>query len=204
MRANFLALKQDLTAIQRANSAEAAANPRMASTIVTHMNPPLKEEDVLSFESRHVVQLPPDYREFLLTIANGCVGPVGGLERLGQFNGKDWNAIPGLVGNLSTPFPYTDKWNTEPIDGSLPVEQQYKEQDRYWDKQHVHGAIPICDLGCGLRQLLIVSGAERGHIWFDDRADWQGLYPDSRGQQGRLSFFEWYRNWANAKLEAAT
>lgn len=174
----------------------------MASLIVTHLNPPLEEAEVLAFESQHAISLPAEYREFLLTIANGGVGPVGGLERLGQFAGSKWDQLPGLVGDLSTPFPYTEKWNAQPIDGSLPVEEQYQQQDRYWDTQHVNGAIPICDLGGGLRQLLIVTGPERGHIWFDDRADWQGLYPDSTDNGKRLSFFEWYRRWADQTLES--
>lgn len=202
MHSDYLTLKKDLEAIRQANLAEAVANERMASTIVTHLNPPLKEEDVASFESRHAVQLPAEYRKFLLTIANGGVGPVGGLERLGEFGGKDWNELPGLVGDLSTPFPYTDKWNVKPIDGSLPVHQQYEQQDWYWDRQHVHGAIPICDLGCGLRQLLIVAGPERGNIWFDDRADWQGLYPDENDNRKRVSFLEWYSHWAGNKLNS--
>lgn len=204
MRSEYFILKQDLETIRHANLREAAANEHMASLIVTHLNPPLKEEEILSFEAQHSVQLPAEYRAFLLTVANGGVGPVGGLERLGLFAGIEWDESPGLVGDLSTPFPYTDKWNAKPIDGSLPVEEQYKQQDWYWDRHHVHGAIPICDLGCGLRQLLIVAGPERGHIWFDDRPDWQGLYPDVRNSSKRLSFFEWYRNWADTKLMTAT
>jgi hypothetical protein len=201
MRSEFLALKHDLDTIRHANVAEASAKIRMASLIVTNLNPPLKEEDVASFEVRHAVELPPDYREFLLTIANGGVGPGCGLEKLGEFSGTSWDESPGLVGELQMPFPYTEKWNAKPIDDTLPIDEQYKQQDWYWSAQHVHGAIPICDLGCGLRQLLIITGPERGSVWFDDRADWQGLYPDSKCDNRRVSFFEWYRNWADTELE---
>lgn len=198
---DYLALKRDLERIQQANLAEAAANDRMANTIVTHLNPPATEPEVLAFESQHFIRLPADYREFILTVANGGIGPVGGLERLGRTDGTDWMERPSYVGNLSIPFPYTDEWNVEPIDSSLPEEEQFKQQDWYWDVQHVNGAIPICDLGCGLRQLLIVTGPERNHIWFDDRADWNGLYPDVTSDGKRLSFFDWYRRWADNKLQ---
>lgn len=203
MRSEYLTLKHDLELIRQANVAEAAANPKIASVIVTHMNPPLTEDAVAAFEGEHAVTLPADYRDFILSVANGGVGPVGGLERLGQFNSTDWDELPGLVGDLATPFPYTTKWNAAPIDGALPVAEQYKQQDWYWSAQHVAGAIPICDLGCGLRQMLIVSGPESGHVWFDDRADWQGLYPNPKGDNSRLSFFQWYRQWADSKLKAA-
>jgi len=200
IRPEYLALKRDLETIRKANLAEAAANERMANLIVTYLNPPLEETEVLAFESQYNIRLPEEYREFLLTVANGGVGPVYALERLGQYNGTSWDEIPGMVGELSSPFPYIDQWNAKPIDASRPVEEQYQQQDWYWDARHVNGAIPISSLGCGLVQLLIVTGSERGNIWFDDRADWKGLYPDSTDHSKRVTFFEWYRNWADDEL----
>jgi hypothetical protein len=107
-----------------------------------------------------------------------------------------------LVGKPSEPFPYTERWNADPIDESLPIDGQYRQQEDYWDSRHVAGALPICHLGCNLRQCLIVTGPERGNIWFDDRADWQGLYPDTRDNHNRLSFLDWYRLWLDASLRA--
>jgi len=105
-----------------------------------------------------------------------------------------------MVGDLAVPFPYTDAWNEGPIDGFRSVEEQYRQQDEYWSSRHVTGAIPVCDHGCGLRECLIITGPERGNMWFDDRADWQGLYPDKKGDKDRLTFLEWYSVWIKELL----
>jgi len=159
------------------------------------LNPPLTEENVHKFETEHGIALPPDYRAFLIQVGNGGAGPANGLEMLGQWHGVAWSDIPGLVGNLALPFPYVEAWNGKPIDATLPVQEQYQQQDEYWSCRHVAGAIPICDHGCNLRECLVITGPERGHIWFDDRADWQGLYPHDTAGRDRLTFIQWYRLW---------
>ena len=105
-----------------------------------------------------------------------------------------------LVGDLAQPFPYAEAWNAEPVDGTRPVEEQYRQQDVYWSPQHVNGALPICHHGCNLRECLIVSGPEKGNMWFDDRADWQGLHPDKKNDRNRLTFLEWYKLWIEERL----
>jgi hypothetical protein len=71
-------------------------------------NPPLGESEILVFESKHKIRLPPDYRGFLKEIGNGGSGPAYGLFPLSKWNfeleitGKDY---------LSGDFPYTEKWN---------------------------------------------------------------------------------------------
>lgn len=166
------------------------------------LNPPLTASQVSDFESRYGVQLPEDYRDFLLTIGNGGAGPGYGLERLGCAYGANWSENPGLVGDLSRPFPYNEAWNEESMPPSSPLEDHYWQQDEYWGPTHVNGAVPICHHGCNLRQCLIVTGPEKGHVWFDDRADWQGLYPDTAPGLARISFLDWYCRWLKASLEA--
>jgi hypothetical protein len=164
------------------------------------LNPPLAESEVVLFETEHKISLPQDYREFLLLVGNGGVGPSYGVQKLGEMDGIPWSELPGLVGELSQPFPYTDAWNDNSDCSSLPIEEQYRRQDEYWSSRHVNGAIPICHHGCNLRECLIVTGAERGNMWFDDRPDWQGLYPSTIPIRNRITFFEWYRSWLDSRL----
>jgi hypothetical protein len=47
-------------------------------------NPPVTESRLHEFESRRGVQLPEDYRGFLLNVGNGGAGPHYGLFALGE------------------------------------------------------------------------------------------------------------------------
>jgi len=43
------------------------------------LNPVLDEQAILTFEKRHNVRLPEDYRAFLLHVGNGGAGPYCGV-----------------------------------------------------------------------------------------------------------------------------
>jgi hypothetical protein len=164
------------------------------------LNLPLTQDQVRAFEVEHGIVLPSEYRAFLTLLGNGGAGPGYGLEKLGHtMGGVPWSEIPGMVGDLAVPFPYTAAWNEVPIDGSRPIEEQYRQQDEYWSSR-LTGAIPICEHGCQLREWLIVTGPERGYIWHDGRCDWAGLAPHTTSGRERLTFLEWYRLWLDECL----
>jgi hypothetical protein len=197
MDAAFEAIRAGL---QRLQSMPVESGDLTAETHKYRLNPPLTEDRVRRFEAEHQVVLPSEYRDFLMLLGNGGAGPGYGLEMLGHTYGVGWGEQPGLVGDLAQPFPYAEAWNAEPVDGTRPVEEQYRQQDVYWSPQHVNGALPICHHGCNLRECLIVSGPEKGNMWFDDRADWQGLHPDKKNDRNRLTFLEWYKLWIEERL----
>jgi hypothetical protein len=134
------------------------------------LNPPLSEAVVLDFEKQHAIRLPAEYRSFLTLAGNGGAGPAYGLFKLGEmddnFTYMAWHENDGFVGCLSRPFPYTQPWNDlegMPEEAGLS-EAEYETQMDQFEQQYyaaVDGAIPICHLGCALRQWLVVSGAER-------------------------------------------
>jgi hypothetical protein len=201
MSADFDAIRRGLDVLRSAPIPEEDAGGQFHLYI---LNPPLTEDQVQVFESEHRIVLPSEYRAFLTQLGNGGAGPGYGLEKLGHtLGGQPWSEFPGMVGELAVPFPYTAAWNDEPIDGSRPVEEQYRQQGEYWSSRRVTGAVPICEHGCQLRQRLIVTGPEQGNVWFDDRADWNGLYPDKTTDRERLTFLEWYRNWLDDCLAKA-
>ena len=174
---------------------------------------PLKESMLAEFEATHRIAFPSDYREFLVSVGNGGAGPYYGLFSLGEMDdGHDhvpWKENDGFVGILSKPFPHTNPWND--LTG-MPEEDEQDEQrfelafnefdKRYWNPSNVNGAIPICHLGCALRQWLVVTGPEAGHVWCDYRADYRGLQPLSFEQMARVTFLQWYRNWLDGALRA--
>lgn len=174
-------------------------------------SPVMSEAEVLDFEKSHDVRLPEEYRVFLMTVGRGGAGPAYGLFDLGEtdenFGFRSWKEKDGFVGTLKTPFPYSEAWNDlagEP-DGTLADtdEDEYERQMTLFEERYyaqLDGAIPICHLGCALRQWLIVSGPEAGNVWDDNRADNGGLAPLKTPSSDRVTFFHWYRNWLDDAL----
>lgn len=171
-------------------------------------NLPLTEQEVATFEARHRVTLPADYREFLIHVGNGGAGPAYGLFSLGTYDEPDsWTEDDGFVGVLSEPFPHTVPWNDltgkpeydEDREGNQEWEDEYNRRLDAWEAiyfntTNVNGAIPICHLGCALRQWLVISGPQAGKVWDDLRADYKGLRPTG------FTFLQWYRSWLNGLL----
>ena len=175
------------------------------------LNPTVSEATVLEFEAKHAIQLPQDYRCFLMEVGNGGAGPHYGLFKLGETDSgwghTSWAEGDGFVGDLSESFPHTEAWND--LTGEPDRERQNDEtyerkltvfEGRYFDSANVNGAIPICHLGCALRQWLIVTGPEAGNVWFDDRADQKGIYPLTGKTGERVTFYRWYRDWLDEAL----
>lgn len=75
---------------------------------------------------------------------------------------------------LSLAFPLREAWSTDEESVNKHALDEYHS---YFGNYWTQGAIVICHYGCGAYFLLIVSGPERGQIWFDDRASDYGLSP---------------------------
>ena len=166
----------------------------------------LYEHELKSFERRHNVELPSDYREFLLQITNGGPGPYYGLESLedGLFQDLDYKRKSELT-NPGLEFPLTEAWNLK-FD-ELQEEQYYKVKDEeYFDGKWTNGLLRISNFGCGVSMNLVVNGSEYGNIWVDDRCNDGGIYPDQYfGNEGRIKFLAWYEAWLDKSLaEVAT
>ncbi|MEM7538524.1 MAG: hypothetical protein AAF639_40530, partial [Chloroflexota bacterium] len=101
------------------------------------------------------------------------------------------------------PRPITHAWDLD-ID-QHDYEKSGPFDDVYFDPKWIDGALQICHYGCGHIFLLVVSGAEYGHIWFDNRVSDGGLNPDlSWGQQGRTQFLDWYELWLDKSIQEVT
>jgi hypothetical protein len=172
------------------------------------LNPVLSEAEVKSFEMRHSIELPTDYRSFLLTIGDGGAGPYCGVFPLGKmddgFNLKSWEEGDGFIGILAKPFLLKEPWNdlsTQPSSELLETnEKEYERQLEEFEKAHwnpalLNGAIPLSHMGCALRVWLIVSGERAGSLWRDGRTDDTGLSPIFTRDQRPATFSSWYLDW---------
>lgn len=170
------------------------------------LKPCLSRSEIQEFEDKYQVNLPDDYREFLLTIGNGGAGPGYGLLGIDIHHQKsDFNY-------LSQPFKLTKEWN------DLDLMQASHEEGNpvYFYPNFVQGSIVVAEYGCGVEARLVITGQEKGNIWIDDRTNEAGIYPlsphcaaffhDDPNIEGDLyesieeiktamGFYDWYNDW---------
>ena len=180
---------------------------------------PLAESAIATFEATHGITFPDDYRYFITQIGNGGAGPYYGLFPFGREDGlRDYCTWEEghMVGDLSADFPHQDKWNlpdsfwekmpdpgpdvSEEEEDRMMEEWDKQLAEHYWNPKIMNGAIPICHLGCALRQWLVITGPQKGFVWADDRVDHAGICPlrDDNGRQ--MTFADWYMSWLRKPL----
>ena len=182
------------------------------------LNPVASPEAVASFEARHGVSLPREYRAFLLSVGDGGAGPGCGVFPLGQFGGFG-------VGDLAAPFPHTGPWNApdewfdslpdpeahlpaaptswrsidelvawrraHPEDEEL-AQKRLELEEWYYGAGQIPGTVPISDCGSAKCDRLVVTGAARGTVWHDARESDGGLLPHCGPSGEPLTFLGWY------------
>jgi hypothetical protein len=175
------------------------------------LEPPLSETTVRAWEREHGIELPADYRTFLVELGNGGAGPFYGICSLGTWGGPGEGSEPwtGFVGELRAPFPHREAWNLPAARLEQPEEFDSDEDEDAWNDARdaeyyasslMNGAFYICEHGCALRSVLVVSGPERGTVWFDGRPDGSGIVPHTDASGRHLSFGAWYLAWLERSL----
>jgi len=172
------------------------------------LNPPLSEAAVNEFEQLYDIALPDDFREFITILGNGGAGPYYGVFPLGLmdsgFSLGEWHENDGFVGDLSEAFPFREEWNdlsaVPPLELADHDEAEYERRQvefekSYWNPTLLNGSFPICDQGCALRVLLVVTGSEAGFLWEDRRAEQGGLRPLRLADGSQATFIRWYEAW---------
>ncbi len=134
------------------------------------------ETQIKIFEETYGVELPEEYRTFILTIGNGGTQWVRPFFELGEA-GERQSALQ----YLSQPFPYSSHWN------------QSQAED-YYKPHHIQGTLPFFHEGSGMYHLLVVTGAECGNVWLDARVNDSGIGPlPYQANAPRITFFEWFK-----------
>lgn len=161
---------------------------------------PLEETTLLAFERRCDIQLPEEYREFLLYLGNGGAGPgCEGLRPLDVNVSHSW---------ISRVFPYSDGWCLDSV----------TESERENDSVGLFGGtIELGCAGCTIWFKLIITGPMRGQIWLHDNCDHYAVWPEgeecpchysspqklqaAKQKWRRYTFFEWYDKWLTDSLD---
>lgn len=180
--------------------------------------PPVPQCQIDAFEAKYSVTLPSDYRYFITEVGNGGAGPYYGLFKFGEQDTPEGSCSwedGDLVGDLSAEFPHTCAWNLpdsfwskmpDPGPGTSVEEEDRRMaawdkelEEYYWSPRIMNGAIPICHIGCALRQWLVINGPQKGFVWEDDRADNSGIYPLRVESGKQVTFADWYMSWLTEK-----
>ncbi|WP_431968921.1 SMI1/KNR4 family protein [Actinacidiphila sp. bgisy160] len=169
--------------------------------------PPLSEAEVRDAERQFGIIFPEDYRHYLRTVSAG--GRVRTLRRAGTRWVWEGDTHADRAG-LRAPFPDQDAalaecerlWSREPREDDFPSAEAHRTAHRAWeeaadaaDEARTAGAVILLEHGCGFATLLVVSGPQRGTMWFDGRATSDRVHPLPNDAGRPATFAEWYVDW---------
>jgi hypothetical protein len=145
----------------------------------------VSNSDLTAFEKRYEIELPTDYKEFILRIGNGAPGPPAyGLIKLAEPPPGEVNRTSHTLhtreelANLKRAFPFTKAWVWEGGDTS---DEGTKEQA--W-----LGSLYLGTDGCGMDWVLIFTGPDRGRVWWRCGEGIQPTVP-------KRDFLRWFEDW---------
>jgi len=158
---------------------------------------PFSEEDIKTFENGHKFELPIAYRDFLLHISNGGIGPGNGIFPL---NIK--KEFPKLNLPWIDPLEYNELFLFDPTKDSYDTYNDTINNARLKDSTKVdkliqgadNGQLPIADDGCGMYYFLVVKGKHTGEIWLNRMANEGGF------KWVANSFGEWFEDWLDEAI----
>lgn len=135
-----------------------------------HLNPPATEDAVVRFEEKIGVQLPTEYRKFLLQAGNGGAGPFYGLFSLEQVE-------------------YWLTWEVEPDELPLLYPERSGKTFESEGEAAFRGCIPIESEGDTYFTYLLVTGPDRGRVLYIEYEGSWVFFPRE------TSFLSWYQRW---------
>jgi len=159
---------------------------------------PITKYELNLFQELYEIELPEQYRNFILHFGSEGCGPHYGLIPIEQAvkNQKGQPQDAEFIA-VSKPFKFKEFWNQQYTNGDYGA-----WETNYFKAHWIDGALRISHEGCGYYTLLIVTGNEKGNIWKDARASDGGIYPDGHYQAvEKTTFEEWYLNWLNKSID---
>jgi uncharacterized protein (TIGR02996 family) len=146
---------------------------------------PIAEQNLIAFEKSVGVRLPEEYRCFLIQVGNGGAGPDYGLYSLSL----SWRDLDTRT--MKQPFPISTRR------ARAILTRQRKGSSRPQVDSPLPGCLELSDAGCGIVGFLVVTGEQRGTVWYGG-ADPLAPVADLDGQQ--LGFLGWSEGWLDGWL----
>lgn len=187
-------LKKKLNLLQRL-AFEHSSNPR---PLENFKYLPLSELEVKVFEKRNKITLPEDYRDFLIHIANGGIGPANGILPLDSQRTYPLVHLPWIDPILFNELFQFDesKENAEQFENRIKGLLEQEGTEIISIRQNAeNGIMAIGDAGCGLYHCLVVNGKNKGQIWTNATLNDDGFYLVAD------NFFEWFEKWLDEEIK---
>ncbi|MFJ4848630.1 MULTISPECIES: SMI1/KNR4 family protein [unclassified Streptomyces] len=183
------------------------------------LDAPMAAAEVADLEAWLGVELPDDYRSFLLHVGAGGAGPAYGVFPVRREDSGCWRwsgdapeevepselaelfpggADPAAATRILAEQPSPEAFDDlADLDAALEVWEERLAEVQY-DPRFTAGALCLCDEGCGLTVWLVVTGPERGRMWRDPRSDGMDLHPLRDAEGSPVDFASWYLGWLTA------
>jgi hypothetical protein len=177
------------------------------------IDPPHTEKEISAFEAEEEIQLPEDYRRFLLEVGRGCHD--GANPGYYMYSPLDSDREVMAQENWDVPFPFDNTMNDEDL-------ERYAEQHGLWSPEDdrpldtldflTEGYFWIVYDGCQCWYMLVMTGPARGQIWYVDGLNYfapvtsrSKKISDGRDDTPtqRLTFTQWYEAWLNKQIRIA-
>ncbi len=133
------------------------------------INPPLNRKIIDEFERCNNIILPKELAHFYTEVCNGC-------EMIDGFNLRKFEELDLHIDIMKKEFIF-DKywiWEDEPNDDLEPTVK--------------HGNVELINIGCGQTWNIIITGKEKGQMWYFTDVGIQPCAP----KRGFLSWFEFW------------
>lgn len=149
------------------------------------LKPPASEAELGSFETKHRIRLPDDYRTFLKHAGNGGAGPYYGLFPLEKWNDfADWVLDHRPDDFLQRSCPLYPELDPKP-----------NWADEFGEASPYQGTLSLGSRGCSYAMQLIVVGPYAGRV----------VYVDADGSPPYMvrepDFLCWYERWLDELLQ---
>lgn len=142
------------------------------------------KDEIENFEKQFSIEIPEDFKWFLLNIANGVISNHVANDNL--FERIDFSNyyFEEDIYNPSLPFKLTKDFDfkTDEIE------------------DFSNGTIHLVGHGCGCYSFLVVNGEEYGNVWVDNYASNSDVTPEKNIAKSRLFFFEWLNKEIEEKI----
>lgn len=164
------------------------------------LNRPIAPDTMERFESKFAIKLPAHYKLFLTQVGNGGAGPAYGLIPLLS------SIRAGIPKELvSETFAADTDQATQLMKLNFAERTQGKNDWEYTlIKIGFSGYLDLADYGCGEYAILVLTGSQKGKVWYRFERKAYPMYTEKKGVFKQLTFKSWYDDWLNQSLSRFT